>query len=131
MASPSAQADAFVKRAQVIPGFAESDVGLEMAGLTREQITRFKAESKRVGAQNLLASLSNDAEGQDMSAITPSGDSAEELREKFEALGVAVRAGVDPTSAAAVLGIPDIQFTGAVPVTLRMPESEAAGLEEA
>lgn len=131
MASPSAQADAFVKRAQVIPGFAESDVGLEMAGLTREQITRFKAESKRVGAQNLLASLSNDSEGSDMSAITPSGDSAEDLREKFEALGVAVRAGVDPSSAAAVLGIPDIQFTGAVPVTLRMPESEAAGLEEA
>ena len=57
MASPSAQADAFVKRAQVIPGFAESEVGLEMAGLTREQILRFKAEQKRVGAQNLLAAL--------------------------------------------------------------------------
>lgn len=58
MSSPSAQADAFVKRAQVIPGFAESEVGLEMAGLTREQIVRFKAEQKRVGAQNLLAALS-------------------------------------------------------------------------
>lgn len=60
MASPSAQADAFVKRAQVIPGFAESEVGLEMAGLTREQILRFKAEQKRVGAQNLLAALTAD-----------------------------------------------------------------------
>lgn len=59
MASPAAQADAFVKRAQVIPGFAESEVGLEMAGLTREQILRFKAEQKRVGARNLLAALSN------------------------------------------------------------------------
>ena len=46
-----------MKRAQVIPGFAESEVGLEMAGLTREQILRFKAEQKRVGAQNLLAAL--------------------------------------------------------------------------
>lgn len=57
--SPSAQADAFVKRAQVIPGFAESEVGLESAGLTREQIVRFKAETKRVGAQSLLTALSN------------------------------------------------------------------------
>lgn len=130
MSSPAAQADAFVKRAQVIPGFAESEVGLEMAGLTRGQITRFKAETKRVGAQNLLASLSNDSEGTDMSAITPSGDSAEDLREKFEALGVAVRAGVDPESAAAILGIGEIKFTGAVPVTLRVPESEARTLEE-
>ena len=57
--SPAGQADAFVKRSQVIPGFAESEVGLETAGLTREQIIRFKAETKRAGAQSLLAALAN------------------------------------------------------------------------
>ena len=48
-----------MKRSQVIPGFAESEVGLETAGLTREQIIRFKAETKRAGAQSLLAALAN------------------------------------------------------------------------
>jgi len=47
MASPTAAADAFVKRASAIPGFAESDVGLESAGLTREQISRFRDEQRR------------------------------------------------------------------------------------
>lgn len=135
MSSPSAQADAFVKRAQVIPGFAESEIGLEMAGLTREQIVRFKAESKRAGAQNLLAALSEGADApteteEQPVANTPSGETAADLREKFEALGVAIRAGVDPEDAAAALGIPNIRFTGAVPVTLRVPEAEARTLEE-
>lgn len=82
MASPSAQADAFVKRAQVIPGFAESEVGLEMAGLTREQILRFKAERKRVGAQNLLAALTanepSEVENGDDGASERDEDGAEE-----------------------------------------------------
>ena len=46
MTSPTAAADAFVKRASAIPGYAESDVGLESAGLTREQITRFRTEQR-------------------------------------------------------------------------------------
>ena len=82
MASPSAQADAFVKRAQVIPGFAESEVGLEMAGLTREQILRFKAEQKRVGAQNLLAALTvtepSEVDNGDDGASERNEDGAEE-----------------------------------------------------
>ena len=74
MSSPAAQADAFVKRAQVIPGFAESEVGLEMAGLTREQIVRFKAEQRRSGARNLLAALTaNGGNGGD----TSTGDGAQ------------------------------------------------------
>ena len=55
--SPSAAADAFQKRAQAIEGFAETEVGLEMAGLTREQITRFKSERRRVSALDSLARL--------------------------------------------------------------------------
>jgi hypothetical protein len=57
IASPAAQADAFVKRASAIPGFAETEVGLEMAGLTREQIIRFQAERRKGQVTSLVASI--------------------------------------------------------------------------
>jgi hypothetical protein len=43
---------------------------------------------------------------------------------------VAVRAGVDPQSALEVLGIPGVKLTGAVPVSLRLPEADSKALEE-
>lgn len=55
---------------------------------------------------------------------------ASELKDKFDALGVAIRAGVDPQSAARMLGLQGVEFTGAVPVSLRMPQTDATGLEE-
>ncbi|MDR2372921.1 MAG: hypothetical protein LBD77_02205 [Bifidobacteriaceae bacterium] len=53
------------------------------------------------------------------------------MKAQFDALGVAVRAGVDPADAARRLGLSGIEFTGAVPVALRLPEKQAASLEEA
>lgn len=44
--SPSARADAFSKLSAAVPGFGESQVGLEFAGLTREQILRFQGERR-------------------------------------------------------------------------------------
>lgn len=55
--SPSAAADAFTKRASAIPGFAETEVGLESAGLTREQIIRFQQEKRRAGVGSLIEQL--------------------------------------------------------------------------
>lgn len=52
------------------------------------------------------------------------------MKTMFDAIGSAVRAGIDPADAARRLGMPDLQFTGAIPVSLRLPESEATGLEE-
>ncbi len=52
------------------------------------------------------------------------------MKAKFDALGMAVRAGVDPDDAAAKLGLSGIEFTGAVPVSLRMPEADARQLED-
>lgn len=52
------------------------------------------------------------------------------MKARFDALGVAVRAGVDPADAAARLGLSGIRMTGAVPVSLRLPEQRAARLEE-
>lgn len=55
--SPSAAADAFSKRAAAIEGFAQSEVGLESGGLTREQIIRFRAERRRESTGSVLAAL--------------------------------------------------------------------------
>lgn len=51
------------------------------------------------------------------------------FKAKFDALGVAIRAGVEPSNAADRLGLPGLVFTGAVPTSLRLPESEASDLE--
>lgn len=55
--SPSARADAFTKLAASIPGFGESEVGLEYAGLTREQIVRYQDERRRAGASDRISQL--------------------------------------------------------------------------
>lgn len=55
--SPSAAADAFAKRAAAIPGFASSEVGLESAGLTREQISRFQSELRRQQVGSVIETL--------------------------------------------------------------------------
>jgi hypothetical protein len=55
--SPSARADAFSKLAAGIEGFGASEVGMEYAGLTREQIVRFQADRRRATAGNRLDAL--------------------------------------------------------------------------
>lgn len=52
------------------------------------------------------------------------------MKARFDALGTAVRAGVAPDDAAARVGLDGIEFTGAVPVSLRLPESESGQLED-
>lgn len=53
------------------------------------------------------------------------------MKAAFDALGVAVRAGVDPQSALHKLGLDGVTMSGAVPVSLRLPERDAEDLEEA
>lgn len=54
----------------------------------------------------------------------------DQLRTQADALGLLIRAGADAGSSAAKVGLAGLEFTGAVPVTLRIPERAAAGLEE-
>lgn len=61
--SPSAQADAFVKKASVMPQLANTEVGLEMAGFSREQIVRYLAEVNRNEAGSRLTQLVEVARG--------------------------------------------------------------------
>lgn len=60
--SPSSRADAFSKLALNIDGFGSTEVGMEYAGLTREQIIRYQSERRRNQAGNLLAGLRPAAE---------------------------------------------------------------------
>ena len=78
MTSPTASADAFVKRASAIPGFAESDIGLESAGLTREQIARFRAEQRRKGASSALQNLLSSAAARSAEVPLNEADDADE-----------------------------------------------------
>jgi hypothetical protein len=55
--SPSARADAFSKLATSIEGFGSSEVGMEYAGLTREQIVRFTADRRRASVNQLVSGL--------------------------------------------------------------------------
>lgn len=61
--SPSARADAFSKLTSAIPGFGESEVGMEYAGLSREQISRYLADRQRAEASSRLALLAEAARG--------------------------------------------------------------------
>lgn len=61
--SPSARAAAFGQLAASMPAFAESEVGMEYAGLTREQIMRFQSERRRSGVSRLIDSLRGGSAG--------------------------------------------------------------------
>lgn len=49
---------------------------------------------------------------------------ADGMKAKFDALGVAVRAGVDPANAASLIGLDGVRFTGLQPVSLKNPDGE-------
>lgn len=61
--SPSARADAFSKLATSIDGFGESEVGMEFAGLSRDQIIRLQAERRRGADRSMLQMLIGGADG--------------------------------------------------------------------
>ena len=50
------------------------------------------------------------------------------MKAKADAMGVLIRAGVSPESAAQQVGL-GVEFTGAVPVSLRLPEDQASRVE--
>lgn len=126
----AAAADSGGKVLDKFPWLAESELGLEVYGMDREFIDRAMREKRRVEATTRLGMLAaaNVQGGGGPAAVE--ADDPETLKKKFDALGVAIRSGVDPEDAAKTLGLAGIKFTGAVPVTLRQPESEAGKLEE-
>lgn len=125
--SEVSRAQASTSRVQAIPRLAETDVELEHQGFTQPEIDRIRAQWAREASRSSLAALTATARSRESSVAVDAADQ----KAKFDALGVAIRAGVDPDDAARRLGLGGIRFTGAVPVSLRLPNSEAAELEDA
>lgn len=136
------QSDAIVKQISALPWLAESPVVLEELGYSGSQIARLMSDKRRAEASGLLDRLSAqepvDTAAEPEASVpveqaapaSRGGLDTSHAKEAFDALGVAVRAGVDPQSALEVLGIPGVKLTGAVPVSLRLPEADSKALEE-
>lgn len=136
------QSDAIVKQISALPWLAESPVVLEELGYSGSQIARLMSDKRRAEASGLLDRLSaqeiTDTAAEPEASVpveqaapaSRGGLDTSHAKEAFDALGVAVRAGVDPQSALEVLGIPGVKLTGAVPVSLRLPEADTKALEE-
>lgn len=136
------QSDAIVKQISALPWLAESPVVLEELGYSGSQIARLMSDKRRAEASALLDRLSAqepvDTAAESEASVpveqaapaSRGGLDTSHAKEAFDALGVAVRAGVDPQSALEVLGMPGVKLTGAVPVSLRLPEADSKALEE-
>lgn len=125
--SPAEAADAVVKLGSAIPGFGASEVGLELAGLEPEQISRFQAEQRRQQSRANIAALTGATDG---TAGTPpvseAVNEAQDIKAKADAMGVLIRAGVDPDDAARRVGLPGVQFRqGVMPASLVARDADA------
>ncbi|HET8556183.1 MAG TPA: phage portal protein [Gaiellaceae bacterium] len=116
--SKAAQADAGMKQLTAIPWLAETEVGLELLGLSEQQIGRALAERRRAAGRDVIAAAASGAAREDAATV----------KAKADAMGVLIRAGVSPESAARQVGM-GVEFTGAVPVSLRLPEDQANRVE--
>jgi hypothetical protein len=111
-----------VQMLQVPPEFAWEMI----PGLSDQDLERLKALA---ASNNALTDLNAILERQTFGSVPEPGDDEDELVKKANAMGVLIRAGVDPTDAAARVGLPGLRFTGAVPVSLRVPADAADELE--
>lgn len=101
----------------------DSSVALEAAGFTPDQIERIQQEKARSTARRLIESI-QERQGDattnalaDGSAIAPNDPEA--LKKKADAMGVLIRAGVKPESAAEQVGLGGLTFWEGRPVTLK------------
>jgi len=120
----AATADETVKLIGASVFDARSGIVRKRLSLSRAETRLLEEDHRRVASRELLALSAAGGAARDES------EDAKAARDKFEALGVAIRAGVDPEDAARRVGLSGVQFTGAVPVALRMPESQSRALED-
>ncbi|MFJ6599322.1 phage portal protein [Micrococcus luteus] len=119
--SRSASADAALKlvSAGIIP--ADSDVALEMVGLSAADVLRIQAHRTRQAAPDRINDLLSGTGAGDVEEAT---EQARLLKAKADAMGVLIRAGVKSDDAARLAGVSDVEFLPGMPVTLREVETE-------
>lgn len=125
----AAAADEVVKLIGAGVLLPESTVTMNRIGLTPAEQRSLAADRRRARGADLVAAIRDQAP----SGASPAAQAAEDaaaMKARFDALGAAVRSGVDPEDAAARLGLSGLRFTGATPVSLRQPEAVADDLEE-
>lgn len=101
-----------MKVAMAHPDWDEAEVDAEVKAILAEQ-GEVLADPTEVGIEN----------------TTPALDPAQ-VKAAADAMGVLIRAGVDSDDAARRVGLDGLEFTGAMPTSLRLPERDAAGLEQ-
>lgn len=93
----------------------------ESLGYSQPQIKRMEEEDAKAAQLDPVAQIANGLAG--IGPEAPSDeDQARTIKSQFDALGVGVRAGVDPDAAANRVGLDGIEFTNLVPVSLRKTE---------
>lgn len=126
----SAAADEVTKYvgAGILP--PDSEVTYDRMGLAPGEKRSLRADQRRARMAATAAALMA-APGAPAGPEAPSAaEDANATKAKADALGALIRAGVDPDDAARRVGLGGLTFTGAMPVSLRLPEHEAEDLEE-
>ena len=100
----------------------------KLPGVTQTDVERWREEASEL----MFADAQAQATAFGVTGVTvtdaPREIDATAIKSKADALGVLIRSGVDPESAADQVGLM-VDFTGAVPVSLRLPDTKASGLE--
>lgn len=105
----------------------ETRVRLAQPGLDDDQVAQEVARIKEEDGLGLPDPLGDPGLGREV--VTGGGASPQDIKAKADAMGVLIRAGVEPEDAAAQVGLSGVEFTGAVPTSLRLPETDATRLE--
>ena len=114
--------DALGKMATML-GFPPELLWAKVPGFTDQDVDEARRRLDEMGGvDSVLAEL---AAGQ----VSPPVMDPGEIKQRADAMGVLIRSGVDQVAASRIVGLP-AEFTGAIPVSLRLPEPVAAGLEE-
>ncbi len=121
--------------AQVVDGIVKltsAEVPIEVMledvpGWTQQRVDAARAAIRKASGGGVLDALRG-AAGDTATVVV---EDAAGVKAKADALGALIRAGAEPKSAAAMIGLTGLEFTGAVPAPLRLPSSEADALEDA
>ncbi|GAA2230195.1 phage portal protein [Herbiconiux moechotypicola] len=77
-----------------------------------------------------IAELAAEFDRQTAASTESASGDTDGVKAQADALGSLIRAGVEPSSAASKVGLTGVTFTGAVPVSLRLPQTDASELEQ-
>ena len=125
--SQASAADATIKLISAGVLTPDSEVTYDGLSMSEDQREVLRIEQARARGRTGIAALA--AVPGSAPGTSPEIDESKELKAKFDALGVAIRAGVEPVDAAVRLGLAGIAFTGATPVALRLPANDATAME--